>query len=178
MTKSTSLTRPQPYHEFTVAHGGYICSGHVLVNYERQLRKLPSLQRSRALDHLARQEAEQLAREMDQSVSSSSICSLRSFKMEEDLRRELGARPGAHGSASTGALVASNVVFGECTCVQQLHSNAMQQGLKANSKRIHKAFRRNLLSPSFTEIGVGTARGEDGSLFMVQLFRGFPSQQQ
>jgi len=35
-----------------------------------------------------------------------------------------------------------------------------------------KKSRENILSNKYTEFGMGTAKGSDGKLYMVQLFRG------
>ena len=193
MAKSTSLI--SPLHASTVARGGYICSGHVLINYERQVRKLPSLKRSRELDLVARNKAEQLARQLavwspipmllsceSSPTSTASIYTLGKVMTGEDLKRKLMAGDGPPGRRSSGpvsgTVVAENIAFGQSICVQQLHLNAMKPSMKADGKAVHRDFKRNLLSKIFTEVGVGTAKGEDGSLFMVQLFRGHPPPQQ
>ena len=47
--------------------------------------------------------------------------------------------------------------------IQAMHEEAMNGGRSAY---------KNIISRKFTEFGMGTARGSDGKLYMVQLFRG------
>ena len=47
--------------------------------------------------------------------------------------------------------------------IRQMHSNMMTSGQKS---------KQNILSKKFGEFGMGTAKGHDGKLYMVQLFRG------
>ena len=188
------------YHSTVVACRGYICSGHVLVNHERQQRKIPKLQRSEALDLVARQEAEQIAQSYssssktcsssstdDQTTSTSTNHDSRTGQVEASLVTlahksaydEMVASIQQQNSAASGnrpqVSVAENVVVGDpstSTCVQQLHVTAMKESMKPNCSDIHKEFRLNILSTSFTELGVGTAKAADGSLCLVHIFRG------
>jgi len=50
--------------------------------------------------------------------------------------------------------------------IRSMHTSMMEKG---------KRSRDNILSPQFTEFGMGTAMASDGKLYMVQLFRGPPS---
>lgn len=52
--------------------------------------------------------------------------------------------------------------------IREMHKNMMNGGRKS---------KENILSMKFTEFGMGTAKGEDGRLYMVQCFRGEPNEQ-
>jgi uncharacterized protein YkwD len=60
----------------------------------------------------------------------------------------------------------SNIVGENIQCGQnenEMHLLALQAGTSS---------RHNIMRPSYKQVGVGTAMGEDGMLYMVQLFRG------
>jgi len=68
----------------------------------------------------------------------------------EQLQRKIG-----------GNFVGENVQRGKS--IRWMHTAMMASGKKS---------RENILSNKYTEFGMGTAKGSDGKLYMVQLFRG------
>jgi uncharacterized protein YkwD len=147
---------------------GYYSSAHLLVNMERQRSggggPLLPLQRSARLDGLAQQHATILAQ---QGSLHHSVHSL------PELKEKLQANN-----------VGENAQRGES--IREMHETAMQQqGVTArcddDTKNENGAHQQsssrvlvdNILSPRFTEIGIGTAvSSKDGKLYMVQLYRG------
>ena len=117
-------------------------SAHALINKERVLRGLLSLQRSAYLDLLCRNQAKYMAQHQELSHSVDTL---------EELKELL----------NTESSVAENIQRGPN--VKAMHENSMKARQTAY---------RSILSNRFTECGTGTAKGEDGRLYMVQLFRG------
>jgi uncharacterized protein YkwD len=128
-------------HDRIAVHGGELCSEHVRINFERERRCLDPLKRCRALDRMACEHAERMAGMQALIPSALTL---------DELKRQLG------GCAKAG----ENVFRG--FSVQELHCSSMQSD---------QVCIRNILSKNFTELGVGTAKGNDGMIYMVQLFR-------
>jgi hypothetical protein len=115
---------------------------HMLVNRERIVRDLPVLKRSIFLDDLARLHARNMA---DAQIVRHSVDSTEALQ-----------------SILKSEMVGEDVKRGIST--REMHRRTMDAPLSNPS-------RRNNLSKHFTEIGVGTAKGEDGKLYLCQLFR-------
>ena len=195
-TPTSAPVRSSSDHTWRVArHSGGFCSGHVLVNYERQLRKLPSLKRSRTLDRIASQEAQALVdahvlQQQQQELSLLSSCSssssflssnhsgfLTSVPLEEDHRHSLLINENHDKDSDRTCFIAKTVLHGHHTTIRRLHAKAMHRG-NQRCRNHHKknasdrSFRRHVLSSNVTELGLATVHAPDGSLFMVLLFRG------
>lgn len=123
----------------------YYSSNHILVNRERALNGLPQLRRCRLLDDLARFHA------LDMAEGSKLFHSVDGL---DELKKKLGS----------ATYAGENVQRGKS--IRWMHSAMMASGKKS---------RDNILSKKYTEFGMGTAKGEDGKLYMTQLFRGDPS---
>ena len=117
-------------------------SAHTLINKERVHRGIPSLHRSVFLDQTCQRHALVMA----QNQRLSHCC-----ETMEELKRPLDSDEavGQHVQRGTGIL-------------------AMHQASMAAERSGY----RNILCREFTEFGVGTAKDEEGRLYMVQLFRG------
>ena len=129
---------------------------HTLVNRERakqqqrssqqQQQRLRALRRCPLLDDLANSHASCLAKEQVLQHSVQSIAELQSKLCSQH--------------------VGENVQKG--ATVADMHQQAMNH---PRHERANNTQRQNILSPNFCEFGVGTALGDDGLLYMVQLFR-------
>lgn len=120
---------------------------HAMINFERTSRRLPPLQRSPVLDHLARGHATFMARECH---------ALHSVACAADLQTKLQSR-----------VVAENILHGQST-LRDMHQAVMN----GNNNKKHGSIRRqNILYPRFTEMGCAMAQGTDGKLYVCQLFR-------
>ena len=53
-----------------------------------------------------------------------------------------------------------------------MHDEFMNNETAQQRRRRDCASKQNILGKQFTEFGIGTAKGSDGKLYMVQLFRG------
>jgi hypothetical protein len=119
----------------------YYANGHTMINRDRSLAKVPLLYRSRFLDALARLHAQGMAEKQSISHSVESL---------EELREKLQSEE-----------VGENIQRG--ATIFQMHRSLMCERQSLS--------RRNIMSKKFNEFGIGTAKGEDGKLYMVQLFR-------
>lgn len=122
---------------------GRYSSNHVLVNRERIFWGLKPLVRSVNLDEMARRHA--IAMAESQTVRSSVSTVL-------ELQNKLKARR-----------VGENTLRGDS--IRSIHKEVMTDPTKPHC-------RSNVLADGFSEFGVGTAIGEDGYLYLVQLFSG------
>ena len=113
---------------------------------QRTKRKVPTLKRSACLDTIAHEHAQTMAEH--QSVHNS-------VQTAQELQTILKSEH-----------VGENVQRGKS--VFAMHETCM--------KAFDSIHRRNILSAKFTEFGMGTAKGPDGLLYMVQLFRSSPLQ--
>jgi len=121
----------------------YYSSNHILVNQERVLRSLKPLRRCRDLDDQARAHATNMATKAELQHSVHTL---------EELRTRLGAQQ-----------VGENIQRGKS--IRQMHAITMAD------ERLSS--RANMLSSKFADFGMGTHKSKlDGSLYMVQLFRG------
>jgi len=120
----------------------YYSSNHILVNRERALCGLTQLKRVRLLDELARFHAENMAEKTTLFHSVDGLDALKSKVGEAKFAGE-------------------NVQRGKS--IRWMHTAMMASGKKS---------RENILSKKYAEFGMGTAKGSDGKLYMVQLFRG------
>jgi uncharacterized protein YkwD len=120
----------------------YYSSNHVLVNRERVLRGIDPLQRCRHLDDLATVHAQEMADRLDLFHSGDGTCA--------DVQYRLKSR-----------WVGENVMCGPD--IRTMHQTSMI--MHGHTNRI------NILSKQLNQFGMGTAKGEDGYLYMVQLFR-------
>jgi uncharacterized protein YkwD len=168
----------------------YTQSNHVLINYERNKRSLHPLRRNVYMDTLARQHAEQMAKQQKLFHSVSTIQQLQSIL--SPLPSAFIAGTGSTSSITNGTdtieptvgkepvfHVAENILRGNS--VKAMHDDTMMQWNQSN--------RKNILSNHFTEFGMGTAQVEQQEdadndnddttnkepvLYMVQLFRSSP----
>jgi len=120
----------------------YYSSNHILVNRERAICGLHQLKRVRLLDDLARFHA------LDMAEGKNLFHSVESL---DELKGKLGKAKYAGENVQRGK------------SIRWMHSAMMGTGKKS---------RDNILSKKYTEFGMGTAKGEDGKLYMAQLFRG------
>jgi Cysteine-rich secretory protein family len=120
---------------------------HVLVNREREMRGKRPLQRSRTLDLVAGMWAHVMAAETSLFHPADDIDSLKELLQSNDA-------------------VAENIQRGPS--IQAMHEAAMER---------ETSTRANILSSNFDEFGMGTARGADGKIYMVQFFRRKPLHQ-
>ncbi|KAL7564652.1 hypothetical protein ACA910_009339 [Epithemia clementina (nom. ined.)] len=196
-------------HASSVVRDGHLCSGHVLINYERQLRHLPLLRRSRSLDMAARKAALQIAQSCSayaesipcesefsrNSTAATNTTEGRNYSSTETNRalqqqqkqpqkqqrqqyRQSSGKSFDTRPEGVATLVQSVLRGGHWTNVRQLHSTAMYQGLSDDCQnKNYQDFRENVLSPFFTQVGHATARAGDGSLVLVQVFRGSNSKE-
>ena len=119
-----------------------ISSSHVLINFERTQRDMNPLRRSVSLDRLARQHAQRMSQSLEVFPSACSKKVLQKRFQSDD--------------------VGENVCRGYS--VRELHFSVMR-----NESNICV---QNILLESFTEFGVGTSKGRDGMIYLVQMFRG------
>lgn len=141
-TKDNTKNHSESHHPTGM---GEFCSNHMLVNFERLRYGRAPLKRSVRLDELARRHAEHMARNQ---VIQSSVNSI------GELQAKLGAM-----------LVGENTLRGESI-------KAMHREIMHSQEVVPTRFRCNLLASSFSQFGMGTARGDDGKLYLVQLFSG------
>ena len=124
------------------------------MNNERgKYLQLDPLIRSKSLDEQAQKHAQFMAQAQHAFPSTANT---------KALKERLGHE------RDSDVRVAENVYEG--TSIRELHQASMDDPSQICS--------RNILAPIFTECGVGTARGEDGRIYMVQLFRGNYTRQQ
>jgi hypothetical protein len=84
----------------------------------------------------------------------------RNIAMDEQARKSAEAMATSNGLNPLQTTYVGNVLRGES--IRSIHRSTMQQ--KQGRERM------NLLNPYFQDFGVGTAKGEDGMLYMCQLF--------
>jgi hypothetical protein len=84
----------------------------------------------------------------------------RNITMDEQARKSAEAMASSNGLNPLKTTYVGNVLRGES--IRSIHRSTMQQ--KQGRERA------NLLNPYFQDFGVGTAKGEDGMLYMCQLF--------
>jgi uncharacterized protein YkwD len=84
----------------------------------------------------------------------------RNIQMDELARKNSQSMADSAGSAPIQATYVGNVLRGES--IRAIHRSTMQQRQGRE--------RANLLNPYFQDFGVGTAKGEDGMLYICQLF--------
>ena len=125
-------------------NNSYIIGNHVMINNERTKLAIAPLKRILALDEIAREQAKEMA----------NITTL--FHSDpEELCRILGGD-------DLGHRIGENVAKG--TDLRSIHSRMMQDSLSD---------RNNFLDRRYTSMGVGTARGSDGTLYLCQIFRDY-----
>jgi hypothetical protein len=115
----------------------------ILVNKARCVEKVPALSRDMELDHIARSHAEIMA--MTGIAGHSDPTTLR-FKLSGPCRR-----------------IGENVAVGKS--IKDVHQEMMES-------RKRQADRNNILDRRYTSMGVGTAKGKDGRLYICQVFKG------
>jgi hypothetical protein len=121
----------------------YFSNNIILVNQSRCRRNAPALSRDMELDHIARLHAQAMATSGKAEHSDSNY--LR-FKLSGPCRR-----------------IGENVAVG--TSIKDIHKEMME-----STKR--HADKNNVLDRRYTCMGVGTAKGEDGTLYLCQIFKG------
>ena len=121
----------------------YYSSNHIMVNDERIQRTTAPLARLRELDDWARYHAEQMAQ------------SLVLFHSDPTILTSVLQRPFRR--------LGENVASG--TTIREIHTNMMENPLCRSDKY-------NILHRCYTHMGMGTAKGDDGRLYLCQIFRG------
>ena len=121
----------------------YYCSNHIMVNDERVKRMIAPLSRLRELDDLARYHAEAMAK------------SQRLFHSNPTTITDVFQRPFRR--------MGENVARG--ANIREIHTKMMETPEHCSDKY-------NILHRCYTHMGMGTAKGEDGQLFLCQIFRG------
>lgn len=97
---------------------------------------------------------------------------LRSYVVSSDLT-SIANQWAAHMAANR-TLAHNPNAYGQVCCWQAMGENVGEGG---SASQIQQAFmgsaehRGNILSSSYTEVGIGTARGSDGQLYVDELFR-------
>ncbi len=119
----------------------YFSSGHVMINKERAERNRAPLLRSRLLDDLASEHAHKMA-----------LCGTLQHSVDslDELKEMLQ-------SVNAG----ENIQRGKS--IREMHAIMIKQRRSASCL--------NIMSSKFTQFGIGTAKGTDGQLYMVQFFR-------
>jgi uncharacterized protein YkwD len=117
---------------------------HQIVNQSRSQYNLKPLHRSAALDALALAHAQCMAQRQVVFHSVNSVAALQQKLCSHH--------------------VGENVQRG--TSIQQIHHDCMSDPAQEDS-----FIRRNVLSTSFDEMGMGTAFGRDGIMYLCQVFR-------
>merc|ERR1712176_970319 len=123
--------------------GGGYANNHVMVNITRERRGLRPLHRSRRLDGIAREHAEYMAK-IGKIVH---ITATAASTTEEDLKKMLGTR-----------YAGETVLRGEST--SKMHMFAVQK----------KSMRNIMMDTKFNMMGMATAKGSDGFLYLCQLY--------
>lgn len=121
----------------------YYCSNHIMVNDERVKRMTAPLSRLRELDDLARYHAEAMA--SGQQLFHSDPTTI-THVFQRPFRR-----------------LGENVACG--ANIREIHTNMME-------KQEYCSDKYNILHRCYTHMGMGTAKGEDGQLYLCQIFRG------
>eukprot|EP00522_Entomoneis_paludosa_P008587 CAMPEP_0172441934 /NCGR_PEP_ID=MMETSP1065-20121228/2442_1 /TAXON_ID=265537 /ORGANISM="Amphiprora paludosa, Strain CCMP125" /LENGTH=257 /DNA_ID=CAMNT_0013191563 /DNA_START=154 /DNA_END=924 /DNA_ORIENTATION=+ len=144
-TKSTSSLQ----HKSDFVEPDDFENAHALVNRERKLSgnssKCHPLRQSSELDSICQAHAQEMAKHE---------ALLHSAKNLEDLKDKVQS----HDAGETLLRGSS---------VSEMHQRAMSENTRSS-----RTSRRTILHDKFLEMGVGTAWGADGKLYMVQLFRG------
>src|SRR3954470_7194378 len=84
------------------------------------------------------------------------------------------AQPHAANMASSRSIYHNGSLGSEACCWRSIGENV---GVGSSASAVHNAFmnssphRANILSSAFTEVGIGTARGSDGQLYVDEVFR-------
>ena len=120
----------------------YFSNNIILVNQERCKQNTPPLFRNLELDTIARNHAEAMA--TTRRVGHSDLSALR-FKLSGPCRR-----------------IGENVAVGKS--IKEIHKGMINSANKAD--------KNNILDRRYTCMGVGTAKGEDGKLYICQIFKG------
>jgi hypothetical protein len=121
----------------------YYCSNHIMVNDERVKRMIAPLSRLRELDDLARYHAESMAQ------------SQQLFHSDPTAITHVFQRPFRR--------MGENVLSG--TNIREIHTSMMDKQELCSDKY-------NILHRCYTHMGMGTAKGDDGQLYLCQIFRG------
>jgi uncharacterized protein YkwD len=121
----------------------YFSNNIILVNKARCVEKVPALSRDMELDHIARSHAEIMAMT---GIAGHSDPTTQRFKLSGPCRR-----------------IGENVAVGKS--IKDVHQEMMES-------RKRQADRNNILDRRYTSIGVGTAKGKDGRLYVCQVFKG------
>lgn len=120
----------------------YFSNNIILVNQERCKQNTPPLFRNLELDTIARKQAEAMANA--RNVGHSDLSTLR-FKLSGPCRR-----------------IGENVAVGKS--IKEIHKGMVNSANKAD--------KNNISDRRYTCMGVGTAKGDDGKLYMCQIFKG------
>jgi hypothetical protein len=123
---------------------GKYASNHIMINAERTQRLVPPLRRERVLDQIAREHAQRMA-DMNKVVHMDGPVELHGKLIREGLSfQRLGV----------------NIARG--TSIQDIHKFMMAA----------LAERNNIVDKRFSTMGVGTARTDNGTIYLCQVFGG------
>lgn len=143
LTESELIGRIMLHSRRLPKDNGYLVSNHVMINNERIVRSTAPLTRSPAMDELARNHAKKMAEESQLFHSDRQV-------LYENLAGE---------DKTERIRIGENVTRGESLAV--IHRLMMQSLPDKN----------NILDRRYTHMGVGTAKGHDGTLYLCQIFR-------
>jgi len=123
-------------------NNGYFVGNHVMINYERYMRTIAPMNRISVLDEIARLHAKAMAEKGELFHSHA-----------EELYETL------LGYDTSLSRIGENVVKG--SDLTTIHKNITRKSISDLN---------NLLDRRFIAMGVGTAKGTDGSLYLCQIF--------
>ena len=145
LSSSSSLkTNQHESSSLPLSTGGF-ANNHVMVNLTRKHRNLPPLCRSRRLDDLAKAHVQQMANRQAVQHSVSTL---------EELQAKVGSTMA--GENVQRALRSAD----DGNPIRHMHFEGMKS----------PAICGNVTDPDFTAMGMATAQGSDGYLYMCQVF--------
>lgn len=150
---------------------GPFASAHVLINADRTRRMAQPLLRCPAMDELARQQAQVMSQshrlehtqtpfELQQRVVSI-VNNIENKKNMNDIDSDDDSVPAQHGQrplSDPNRRIGENVYRGKT--IKDMHTAMMKS----------QSHRNNILHRRFIYMGVGTAKGDDGLLYLCQIF--------
>lgn len=150
----SSLLAAAPPHEKTHSYG--FMNDLMLVNKSRKANNLTPLERSNNLEVLAKRHAKFMAE---------NGCTVCLWETALELESSVLCTADGHDDATTEFGSSSSVILGEneqCgESIKEMHLIGMRT----------PDIMKNILNPNCHKMGMGTAKGCDGKLYMCQLFR-------
>ena len=127
---------------------------HKLVNRERIKRQIPPLGRSRAMDRMAQQAVDRMAKR-DDVAAGLKLTSCQ--RLAKSLNTSVAAR-------NVEALESGGGSYDETESIKQIHKLTMERGSTSRDKILNERFEA-------TGMAIATSR-KTGNLYLVQIFRG------